>query len=40
MMTMIIVADSSCARIFTADSAHSPLNEIETMAHPEGRVHE
>ena len=37
---MIIVADSTRARIFTVDSAHSPLNEIETMAHPEGRVHE
>lgn len=37
---MIVVADSSRARIFTVDSARSPLNEIETMAHPEGRVHE
>lgn len=37
---MIVVADSSRARIFTSDSAHSSLNEIETMAHPEGRMHE
>ena len=37
---MIVVADSSRARIFTADSDRSPLNEIETMAHPEGRMHE
>ena len=37
---MIVVADSSRARIFTVDSAHSPLIEIETMAHPEGRSHE
>jgi len=37
---MIVVADSSRARIFTVDSARSPLNEIETMAHPEGRIHE
>lgn len=37
---MIIVADSTRARIFTVDSARSPLNEIETMAHPEGRIHE
>lgn len=37
---MIVVADSARARIFTVDSAHSPLNEIETMAHPEGRMHE
>ena len=36
----IIVADSTRARIFTVDSASSPLNEIETMAHPEGRIHE
>lgn len=40
MKTMIVVADSTRARIFTADSVHSPLNEIETMAHPEGRMHE
>ena len=37
---MIVVADSTRARIFTVDSARSPLNEIETMAHPEGRIHE
>lgn len=37
---MIVVADSSRARIFTADPSHSELNEIETMAHPEGRSHE
>ena len=40
MTMMIVVADSARARIFTADSARSPLNEIETMAHPEGRLHE
>ncbi|MCK5002865.1 MAG: host attachment protein [Gammaproteobacteria bacterium] len=38
--TIIVVADSTRARIFTVDSAHSPLNEIETMAHPEGRLHD
>jgi len=37
---MIVVADSSRARIFTVDTAHSPLNEIETLVHPEGRMHE
>jgi len=37
---MIVVADSSRARIFTVDTAHSPLNEIETIVHPEGRMHE
>ena len=40
MSMMIVVADSARARIFTADSANSPLNEIETMSHPEGRMHE
>lgn len=40
MTMMIVVADSARARIFTADSARSPLNEIETMAHPEARMHE
>ena len=40
MSHIIVVADSSRARIFTADTTHSPLNEIETMAHPEGRIHE
>lgn len=37
---MIVVADSSRARIFTVDSKDSPLNEIETLAHPEGRLHD
>lgn len=37
---MIVVADSSRARIFTTDSPSTPLNEIQTMAHPEGRMHE
>ena len=40
MSHIIVVADSTRARIFTADTTHSPLNEIETMAHPEGRIHE
>jgi len=38
--TLIVVADGTRARIFTAESAHSPLIEIETMAHPEGRLHD
>jgi protein required for attachment to host cells len=37
---MVVVADSSCAKVFTTDSPSSPLDEIETMAHPEGRMHE
>ncbi len=40
MSHIIVVADSSRARIFTADSVKSGLQEIETMAHPEGRMHE
>lgn len=40
MSHIIVVADSTRARIFTADTTHSPLSEIETMAHPEGRIHE
>lgn len=40
MSHMIVVADSSRARVFTLDSTHSSLKEIETMAHPEGRIHE
>lgn len=36
----IVVADSTRARIFTTDSASSPLIEIETMAHPEGKLHD
>lgn len=39
-LMMIVVADSSRARIFTVDSDRSPLNEIEIMEHPEGRMHE
>ena len=37
---IIVVADSARARIFTAESASAPLIEIETMAHPEGRMHD
>lgn len=37
---MIVVADSSRARIFTTDSPSTPLHEVQTMAHPEGRMHE
>jgi len=37
---MIIVANSSRARIFSTDSPSSPLQEIETISHPEGRMHE
>jgi len=39
--TMIVVADSSRARIFAWDpDDHSKLQEIEDIAHPEARLHE
>ena len=38
--TWVLVADSSRARIFTAKTSTSSLQEIETLAHPEGRMHE
>jgi protein required for attachment to host cells len=38
--TWILVADSTHARIFTAASPSSALQEIETLAHPESRLHE
>jgi len=40
MKSTIVVADSTRARIFNADSTNSVFKEIETMAHPEGRMHE
>lgn len=36
----IVVADSSRCRIFASDKPAGPLEEIETLAHPEGRLHE
>lgn len=36
----ILVADSSRARIFTADTPSSPLEELEDIAHTEGRLHD
>lgn len=38
--TWVVVADSSRARIFTTKTSTSPLEELETLAHPEGRLHE
>ncbi len=38
--TVVVVADSTCARIFITESSSSPLNEIEDMVHPEGRLHD
>lgn len=38
--TWVLVAESSRARIFSADTPSAPLVEIKTLAHPEGREHE
>lgn len=37
--TWVLVADSSRARVFVAESTTSPLTELRTMVHPEGRQH-
>jgi protein required for attachment to host cells len=34
----IVVADSSAARIFRADEPDGALTELESIAHPEGRM--
>lgn len=39
-LAWILVADSTRARIFTADTASSPLDEIDTLTHMEGRLHD
>jgi protein required for attachment to host cells len=39
-LTWILVADSSRARIFTADTPSSPLEEIEDFSHVESRIHD
>ena len=36
----VIVADSSRARILSAENPKSTLEEIQTLAHPEARMHE
>mgnify|MGYP000093132785 FL=1 len=36
----VVVADSSRARIFSAEKPASPLVEIQTLAHPQARLHE
>lgn len=38
--TMILVADSSRARLFMADTPKAVLREVEDFASPEGRMHE
>ena len=36
----IVVADASRARIFQAEAVNGELHELETLTHPEGRLHE
>lgn len=38
-ITWVVVADSSRARIFKAETALGPLQELAALAHPEGRLH-
>ena len=38
--TWIVVADNSRARIFSAETSSSSLEEIEAMTHAEGRLHD
>lgn len=35
----VLVADSSCARFFVAESRHGSLREIETLVAPQSRLH-
>jgi protein required for attachment to host cells len=39
-LTWILVADNTHARIFTADTPSSALEEIEDLTHVEGRLHD
>lgn len=39
-ITWVLVADSSAARFFSAETRNGALQEFETMAHPQGRMHE
>ncbi|MEA3412038.1 MAG: host attachment protein [Pseudomonadota bacterium] len=38
--TWVLVADSTRARLMEAENAIGPLREIETLVHPESRLHE
>lgn len=40
MTTLVLVADNSRARFFTAEKAASPLMEIRDLTYPEARLHE
>ena len=38
--TWVVAADTSRARIFLSEKPVSELQEIQTLTHPEGRLHE
>ncbi len=38
--TWVVVADNSRARIFTAETPSSPLLEVDSIVHPEARMHD
>ncbi len=38
--TWVVAADTSRARIFVSDKPVSELEEIQTLSHPEARLHE
>ena len=38
--TWVIVADNSRARIFTSETPSSPLIEVDSIVHPEARMHD
>ncbi len=38
--TWVVVADSTRARIFRTETARDPLEELETLTHPEARMHD
>jgi protein required for attachment to host cells len=37
---LVLVAESSRARVYLADTPSSPLNELQDLVNPEGRLHE
>lgn len=39
-LTWILVADSARARVFSAETPSSPLQELEDFTHNEGRLHD
>jgi len=40
MTTWLVVADHTRARFFQIDSSSAPLQEIDTLVHEEGRLHD